>query len=114
SLLIPVYNEAGHLEEWLDSLLKVDMPTPLEWVMVDDCSKDGSLEIAQAWKSRREKDLELRGVSFSIYKQEQNGGKGTAIQKAIALATGKVLIVQDADFEYDPNEVSQLVKPITD
>lgn len=114
SLLIPVYNEASHLEDWLNALLKVDMPTPIEWVLVDDCSKDGSLAIAQNWKTARAKDLELRGVQFTIHKQEQNGGKGTAIQRAIQIAAGQVLIVQDADFEYDPNEVAQLVKPITD
>lgn len=112
SLLIPVYNEAGHMEEWLNSLIKVDMPTPTEWVMVDDCSKDNSLEIAQNWKSQKARDLELRGVSFVIYKQEKNAGKGAAVQKAIELATGQTLIVQDADFEYDPNEVPTLLQPI--
>lgn len=112
SLLIPVYNEANHLEEWYNSLLNTEMITPLEWVVVDDCSKDQSYQISQDWLTKNQSELAKRQIKMTLYRQEKNGGKGTAIQKAIELATGKVIIVQDADFEYDPSEVQSLVKPI--
>jgi glycosyltransferase involved in cell wall biosynthesis len=103
SLIIPVYNERQHLEEFLAKLDQFDFGVPTELIIVDDCSKDGSRDILQAWKFKKEARL---------FFQEKNQGKGAAIQRGLQEARGDVVMVQDADFEYDLRDVPGLVAPI--
>lgn len=109
SVLVPVYNEEQTLEEVLRRVCAVAIPK--EIVLVDDGSKDGSREILARWQeeSRRKQDpLNQIKVLF----QPQNQGKGAAIRTAISHATGDVVLVQDADLEYDPKDYPQLLAPI--
>jgi len=114
SLVIPVFNEKGSLEELLRRVVAVDMAKEL--VVVDDCSTDGSREILlklaehglEALSDAHPKNENRLVVLF----QEQNQGKGAALRRGFAEASGEVVVVQDADLEYDPQEIPRLVAPI--
>lgn len=108
SLIIPVFNEANHLRPFYDSLIKVKLPCDVQYVIVDDRSTDSSWEITQAF-IRDHADLDV--ISF---RQEHNQGKGAALHKGIELATGQIIAIQDADFEYDPSDLPKLLTPILD
>ncbi|MGZ6071776.1 MAG: glycosyltransferase family 2 protein [Myxococcaceae bacterium] len=116
SLVIPVYNEKTSLEELLRRVVAVDMPKEL--VVVDDCSTDGSREILLALAERGLAGLHgARPVNenrLRVLFQETNQGKGAALRRGFAEATGTVVVVQDADLEYDPREIPRLVAPIED
>ena len=102
SLIVPIYNERQHLAEFL---LKVDtliLPIDKELVIVDDCSTDGSSQILDAYPFQ---------TTCRIIHQPTNQGKGAAIQLGIKSATGDIMGVQDADFEYDMHDISALLKP---
>lgn len=103
SLIIPIYNESGHLEEFLTKVDALVLPTDKELVFIDDCSKDDSRSILQSFRFRS---------AHQILLQEKNQGKGAALQKGIEAAKGNFLIVQDADFEYDMDEVPMLLEPL--
>jgi glycosyltransferase involved in cell wall biosynthesis len=106
SLIIPVYNEAGHLHEFFALLFKQEFPCAVEYVVVDDCSQDGSWDIIEQSTNGRS--------DVTIFRKPQNGGKGSALRKGIELASGDIICIQDADFEYDPSDVKTLVQPILD
>ncbi len=108
SLLIPVYNEAGHLDRFFAGLTQIKFKNDVEFVVVDDCSKDTSWEIIERWRAK------LPAGTMLTHKQPVNQGKGAALHQAIAMATGTVIAVQDADFEYDPNDIDKLVLPIAE
>src|SRR6266446_1914696 len=107
SILIPLYNE----EEFISPLLKRVLAAPLpdglerEVIIVDDGSKDGSLEIAAEFSQSYPETIQL-------IRHAQNQGKGSAIRTAIENATGEFCIIQDADLEYDPREYARLLKPL--
>lgn len=101
SVIIPVYNEVGTIAELLNRVLAV--PVNKEIVMVDDCSTDGTTEVLQTLK-------DLPGVR--LYQHERNGGKGAALQTALSHVRGDIVIIQDADLEYDPNDYPKLIAPI--
>ncbi|HZJ55057.1 MAG TPA: glycosyltransferase family 2 protein [Myxococcaceae bacterium] len=116
SLVIPVYNEKASLEELLRRVVAVDVPKEL--IVVDDCSTDGSREILTRLAERG-----LEGLAgahpanenrLEVLFQETNQGKGAALRRGFAAATGEVVVVQDADLEYDPREIPRLVGPILD
>ena len=100
SVIIPVYNE----RQWVRELVRrvQDVPIPKEIVLVDDCSTDGTRDIL--------KDLEHEGCKVIL--QPINMGKGAALRTGFQHATGNVIIVQDADLEYDPAEYPKLLQPI--
>jgi glycosyltransferase involved in cell wall biosynthesis len=114
SLVVPVYNENATLEELVRRVVAVDMPKEL--VLVDDCSTDGSREILtrlahgglDALSGAHPRNENRLQVLF----QEQNQGKGAALRRGFAAATGDIVVVQDADLEYDPREIPRLVAPI--
>lgn len=102
SVLMPVYNELATIEEIFRRVLA--QPFDLEIVAVDDHSTDGTWEALQA--------LAKKHANVVLFRQPVNRGKGAAVQKAIAMATGDILLVQDADLEYDPNEYADVLAPI--
>jgi glycosyltransferase involved in cell wall biosynthesis len=103
SVVIPVYNEARTIEGIVDAVRAVRFPGPLEVIVVDDASTDGTRDIL------REKVEPL--VSRVLY-HESNRGKGAALRTGFAAATSDMVIVQDADLEYDPRDYARLVAPI--
>ncbi|MFY9552983.1 MAG: glycosyltransferase family 2 protein [Thermoanaerobaculia bacterium] len=101
SVLIPVYNEARTIDEILRLVAREK--TEKEILVVDDGSTDGTRQKLRAWDGKD-------GVRVLLH--ERNQGKGRAVRTAMEAAGGDVLIIQDADLEYDPAEYSVLVKPI--
>ncbi|MEO5568310.1 MAG: glycosyltransferase family 2 protein [Gemmatimonadaceae bacterium] len=104
SVLVPVYNERNTIDLILDAVHA--SPMKKEIIVVDDCSTDGSDEVLARLKER--------GVIDTLYRQPVNRGKGAAIRKAMSLSTGDIVIVQDADLEYDPADWPVLLQPIID
>jgi glycosyltransferase involved in cell wall biosynthesis len=117
SVVIPVYNEKGTFEELLTRIAAV--PIPKEVIVVDDASTDGTRERIQALERSRLAAPDRGGppaapMEMVFHYQEVNQGKGAAVRKGISLSTGDVLIVQDADLEYDPADYPALVAPIVE
>ena len=116
SLVIPVYNENASLEELLRRVVAVNMPKEL--IVVDDCSTDGSREFLSRLAERGLAGLPgahpANENRLEVLFQERNQGKGAALRRGFEAATGDVVVVQDADLEYDPREIPRLVGPILD
>lgn len=104
SVVIPVYNERETLHLILDRVRAVKIPKQI--ILVDDCSKDGTREMLQQM-AQEPNDL-------TIAFHDVNKGKGAALRTGFTLATGQIVIVQDADLEYDPTEYPRLIEPIVD
>jgi glycosyltransferase involved in cell wall biosynthesis len=126
SIIMPVYNERNTLEQIVDRVRAVDLTVPLnqslgagsggnrdqqtlslerEIIIVDDCSTDGTREILDRWQTETLPDMH-------ILMRPQNGGKGAALRTGFEHASGDILIIQDADLEYDPRDYVHLVRPI--
>jgi glycosyltransferase involved in cell wall biosynthesis len=103
SLIIPIYNESSHLEQFLTQLDALALAADKELVFVDDCSKDNSFEILSGFKFKSKVIIE---------KQPKNQGKGAAIRRGFELATGDIIGVQDADFEYSLDDIPAILEPI--
>jgi glycosyltransferase involved in cell wall biosynthesis len=104
SVIVPCFDERATIGEILERVLAV--PLPKEIIVVDDGSSDGSHAIVEAM-SRREPAIRL-------LRHERNRGKGAAVRSGVQAATGEVVIVQDADLEYDPREYPRVLQPILD
>ena len=103
SVLMPVYNEAGTVEQAIDAVLDADLGVSKELIIVDDGSSDGTSDLL---KRRDWPD----GVKLVVH--QRNQGKGAAVRTALATARGEVSCVFDADLEYDPADLASLVGPI--
>ena len=104
SVVIPAYNEAATLTTIVGKVLIV--PRLLEIVIVDDCSTDGTPEIAA--------ELAASNPRVRLIRQPKNAGKTEALKAGFAATRGEIVIVQDADLEYDPAEIPEVIQPILD
>ena len=102
SVVIPCYNEKNSIEEIVKKVIKAPVKNK-EIIIVDDCSTDGTSDLL---------DKKIAPMVSKIIHQEKNAGKGAALRTGFKAATGDIVIIQDADMEYDPNEYSKVVTPI--
>jgi glycosyltransferase involved in cell wall biosynthesis len=122
SVVIPVYNEKATIEEILRRVQDTEIRK--EILLVDDCSKDGTRQILENLAKLQAGEettalaqdggdpIPLQGVRILF--QEKNQGKGAALRRGFAEATGDIVLVQDADLEYDPRDYEKLLEPIVD
>ena len=107
SVVVPVYNEEATLAEVVQRISAV--PIRKEIVLVDDCSADGSRDVLVRLRDRFQNDPDNRVVAVF---HDRNRGKGAALRTGFSKVSGDVVIVQDADLEYDPGEYPRLLQPI--
>ncbi len=103
SVVMPVYNERATIDEIVDRVLAV--PLRIELIVVDDCSRDGTRARLQELQRER---------GFTLLLQERNQGKGAALRRGFSAVTGDIVVIQDADLEYSPEEFPQLVELIVE
>jgi glycosyltransferase involved in cell wall biosynthesis len=106
SIVIPVYNEERTIETLLNKVRAVDVGLEKQIIVVNDCSKDGTGAALDR--------LAKQDPSLVVLHHEMNRGKGAALRTGFARATGDIVLIQDADLEYDPREYPHLLEPILD
>lgn len=104
SILMPVYNERATVEHAVARVR--ELPVDLQIVCVDDCSSDGTRDVLA--------NLKASGAIDDLVLHEKNRGKGAAVRSALERATGDVVVIQDADLEYDPMDILKLLGPVAD
>ena len=104
SIVIPCYNEVGTIRQIVERV-RASPVEGKEIIVVDDCSTDGTRDLLQR---------EIAPLVAKVLYHERNQGKGAALRTGFAAATGDIVLVQDADLEYDPQEYPKLIKPIVD
>ncbi len=104
SIIIPCYNELKTIDEIINAVNAAPYPDK-EIIIVDDCSTDGT-------RDKLKQEIENSGRVSKVLYHPVNQGKGAALRTGIEAATGDLVIIQDADMEYDPNEYPRLVEPI--
>ncbi len=103
SILMPVYNELERVEQAIDAVLATELPVPIELIVVDDGSTDGTRELLRA----RPADPRVR-----LFEHERNAGKGAAVRTALTHASGDLAAIFDADLEYEPGDFAGLLPPL--
>ena len=104
TVIMPVFNERSTVAEVVRRMRAVELPFPLQVIVVDDGSSDGSDKVLRA----------IEDSTIRVLRHEHNLGKGAAIRTGLAEARGDLLLIQDADLEYDPEDWPKLLKPILD
>ena len=104
SIITPCYNEVGTIKSIVEAIRNCPHQDK-EIILVDDCSSDGTRELLQK---------EIEPMVDKVLYHEQNHGKGAALRTGIKAATGDIVIIQDADMEYNPNEIPRVIEPIID
>ncbi len=103
TVIVPVFNEADYLRSVLDELLSKQFAIPHEVIVVESNSTDGTREIVQGYEGRR---------GLQIIYEDRPRGKGSAVRRGLQAATGTIVLIQDADFEYDLDDYDSLLEPI--
>ncbi len=106
SVIVPAYNEEETIDEIINRVRAVDLgDVDLEMVIVDDASTDGTPERLKTYRGE---------AGITVLRHDSNRGKGAAIRTGLDSASGDLVVIQDADLEYDPNDYPRLIKPIID
>lgn len=108
SIIVPAYNESGTIRDLLRQVMAVEVGLQKEVVAVDDGSTDGTREILKAMEA----DPQTQGMSLRVIEHAANLGKGAAVRTGIRHSSGEVVLIQDADLEYDPRDYPKLLAPI--
>jgi glycosyltransferase involved in cell wall biosynthesis len=103
SIIIPIYNEEKTLDKIIKKILNVKLPFDKEIILIDDGSSDKSRNIIKRYSKRK---------NFTIILNDKNEGKGAAVISGLKASKGNILLIQDADLEYNPNDYPKLLEPI--
>jgi glycosyltransferase involved in cell wall biosynthesis len=109
SVLVPAYNEVGTIRPLLERVRAV--PLQKEVIVVDDCSADGTWQVLEEYRAATPDTPDFR---LLVVRHAKNQGKGAAVRTAVGHVTGDLVVIQDADLEYDPGEYPRLIQPILD
>jgi glycosyltransferase involved in cell wall biosynthesis len=105
SIILPVYNEAKTLKKLMSQVLRTKISINKEIIIIESNSTDGTREIVKKYEKH---------PLCKVYYQDRPRGKGNALKEGFKHATGDIILIQDGDLEYDPNEYQRLIKPILD